>query len=193
MALTLAFHPLTPDRWTDLERLFGPRGAYAGCWCMWWRCSRREFSANGNEGNRRQFRAIVQSGAVPGLLAYDADEPVGWCSVAPRDSYPSLLRSRTLRSDDDPPRWSIVCLFVARPWRGRGVSRALVHAAVDHVRDAGGRLIEAYPTEPAGRRLAPVSSYMGTPEMFSSARFRVYSRPSASRVIMRRSVRAGRK
>src|SRR5262245_14820805 len=27
-------HPLTPERWPDLEQLFGPRGACAGCWCM---------------------------------------------------------------------------------------------------------------------------------------------------------------
>ncbi len=33
-------HPLTPDRWDDLETLFGPRGAYVGCWCMFWRVSR---------------------------------------------------------------------------------------------------------------------------------------------------------
>ncbi len=26
-----AVHPVTPDRWPDLERLFGPRGACGGC------------------------------------------------------------------------------------------------------------------------------------------------------------------
>ena len=25
---------LTPALWPDLERLFGPRGAVGGCWCM---------------------------------------------------------------------------------------------------------------------------------------------------------------
>jgi hypothetical protein len=35
--LDLAFHPLTPERWHDLEQLFGTRGACGGCWCMWWR------------------------------------------------------------------------------------------------------------------------------------------------------------
>ena len=29
------FHPLTKDRWIDFEALFGARGAYGGCWCMW--------------------------------------------------------------------------------------------------------------------------------------------------------------
>jgi GNAT superfamily N-acetyltransferase len=192
MALKLDFHPLTPDRWDDLEALFGPRGGYSGCWCMWWRCSRREFERNGNQGNRLAFRNIVMEGDPPGILAYAGGNPVGWCSVAPRDSYPSLLRSRTLRAVDDRPTWSIVCFFVAREWRGRGVSRALAKAAVDHVRERGGRMLEAYPTDPRGRRLAPVSSYMGTPDMFRCAGFRECARPSKARVVMRREVRRRR-
>ena len=39
---TFGIHPLTPDRWDDLEALFGPRGAYGGCWCMFWRVSRAQ-------------------------------------------------------------------------------------------------------------------------------------------------------
>ena len=27
------YHSLTPDRWGDLEALFGERGACGGCWC----------------------------------------------------------------------------------------------------------------------------------------------------------------
>jgi hypothetical protein len=35
--------PLTSDRWDDLERLFGPeRGAFAGCWCLWFKLGRQE-------------------------------------------------------------------------------------------------------------------------------------------------------
>ncbi len=189
MGVRLEFRPLTRDLWQDLETLFGPRGAYSGCWCIWWRCSRKEFADNGNEGNKRAFRHIVNSGDVPGILAYADSQPVGWCSVAPRDSYPSLQRSPTLKSPDGRPCWSIVCLFISRSWRGRGISRALVHAAVAHVRAAGGRLVEAYPTLPRGRRLSAVSSYMGTPVIFEHAGFRECARPSEARVIMRRELR----
>ncbi len=188
----LEFKPLTAERWADLQALFGPRGAYSGCWCMWWRCSRREFERNGNTGNRAAFRQLVMEGETPGILAYADGQAVGWCSVAPRQSYPSLLRSRTLKAVDDRPAWSIVCFFVARDWRGRGVSKALAKAAVDYVRDRGGKLLEAYPTDPKGRRLAPVSSYMGTPEIFAAAGFRECARPSPSRRVMRRSVRCRR-
>ena len=193
MALDLSFSSLTPDRWSDLEALFGPRGACSGCWCRWWRCSRREFEPNGNAGNHAAFRNIVGRGEVPGILAYASGRPAGWCSVAPRSTYPSLLRSPVLRPADDTPAWSIVCLFVAGDCRGRGVSRRLIRAAVDHVRREGGRLIEAYPTNPRGRRLTAVSSYMGTPEMFEAAGFRECSRPSEARIIMRRVVRPRRR
>ena len=156
---------------------------------MWWRCSRRKFESNGNKGNRKAFRRLVMSGRPPGILAYADGQPIGWCSVAPRETYPALLRSRTLKPVDDRPVWSVVCFFVAKDWRGKGVSRRLAGAAVDYVREQGGKLLEAYPTDPRGRRLAPVSSYMGTPGILSAAGFKVCARPSEVRVVMRRAVR----
>jgi len=71
------FHRLTPERWADFEKLFGPRGATGGCWCMWWRLTGREFDAQKGEGNRRAMKAIVDSGRVPGILAYHEGHPVG--------------------------------------------------------------------------------------------------------------------
>ena len=96
-----AAHPLTPERWADLERLFGERGACGGCWCMWWRLTRREFEQNKGDGNKASLRALVESGPPPGLLAYDGDEAVGWCAVEPRESYPALARSRVLKPIDE--------------------------------------------------------------------------------------------
>lgn len=106
----LEFHPLTRERWSDFEELFGERGAYGGCWCMWWRLTRREFEQQQGEGNRQAMKAIVESVQVPGILAYAAGEPVGWCSVAPREHYGSLNRSPVLKRLDDTPVWSIVRL-----------------------------------------------------------------------------------
>jgi len=83
-------HPLTPKRWPDFETLFGDHGAYGGCWCMWWRSTRREFEERKGEGNRRALKAIADGGKVPGILAYLGQEPVGWCSVAPREEFGSL-------------------------------------------------------------------------------------------------------
>jgi len=182
----LQVHPLTLESWPDFEDLFGARGAYGGCWCMWWRTTRAQFEKQQGEGNRLAMKAIVESGEVPGIVAYQAGKAVGWCSVAPRESYASLNRSHVLRRLDDTPVWSIVCLFVAREHRGKGVAQKLIEAAVTYVREEGGKVIEAYPTVSRSGNLPPVSSFMGIPSMFAWAGFVECARPSDSRMIMRR-------
>jgi GNAT superfamily N-acetyltransferase len=183
--MTMTIHPLTPRRWEEFERLFGTHGAYGGCWCMWWRSTRREFEQRKGEGNRRAMEAIVQSGKVPGLLAYLGREPVGWCSVAPREDYPSLDRSPVLKRLDDRPVWSIVCFYIARAHRGQGIAEALIAGALDHAKKSGAEIVEAYPTPPKKTLLAPVSSFMGLPAMFARAGFAECARPSRSKWIMR--------
>lgn len=185
----LEIRPLTRERWGDFERLFGPKGAYAGCWCMWWRVTRKEFERNQGEGNRRAMKRLVDGGNVPGVLAYRGGEPVAWCSVAPRETHASLERSTVLKRLDDRPVWSIVCFFVAKGERGRGLAVRVLKGAVDYARSRGARIVEAYPTAPRGKELPPVSSFMGVPSLYEKAGFRECARPSNARVIMRRHLR----
>jgi GNAT superfamily N-acetyltransferase len=189
----LQVHPLTPERWGDLEKLFGPRGACAGCWCMYWRLPRSEFNAGKGDGNREAFRRLVASGRVPGILAYDGDEPVGWCAVEPRQQYPGLGRSRVLRPVDDTPVWSVTCLFVRRDHRRTGVSVELLRGAVGHVRRQGGRVVEGYPVEPASGQTADAFAYTGLVSAFRRAGFTEVARGSPVRPIMRRKVARGPK
>jgi GNAT superfamily N-acetyltransferase len=181
----LAFRPLTPGRWPDLVRLFGPRGACAGCWCMYWRRRRSEFVRGKGAGNRSAFRRIVLSGEVPGVLAYDGPEPVAWCAVAPRQAYPVLGNSRILEPVDDEPVWSITCLFVHRDYRRNGVTVPLLRAAVDHVGRKGGRVVEGYPIEPKKGDIPAVFAWTGLASAFRKAGFKEVARRSATRPIMR--------
>lgn len=181
----LAFKPLTKETWRDFEKLFGKSGACGGCWCMWWRQTRREFDENHGERNRRAMKRIVDSGKVPGILAYSSGEAVGWCSVAPRDDFLSLNRSRVLKKLDDTPVWSIVCFYVSKAHRSRGAMDQLISGAVEHVRRSGGKVAEAYPTRPRGKRLVQVSSFMGTPTPFERAGFTECARPSEAKLVMR--------
>lgn len=186
---SLDVHPLDPERWDDLEALFGPNGAYGGCWCMWWRRTRAEFDDEKGEGNRRALKAIVDAGRTPGLIGYVDGEPAGWVSIAPREAYGTLERSPVLKRLDDEPVWSIVCLYVGRPWRGAGLARSLVEAACEWARSNGGRIVEAYPTVPRGEGpLPPVSSFMGVPSLYESAGFEIRARPSKARAIVRRDL-----
>ena len=185
--LTLEVHPATPDCRNDLERLFGPRGACGGCWCMWWRLTAKQFEQQKAAGNRAAMKRIVQSGEIPGLLAYaaDDDEPIGWCAVAPREAYPRLARSRVLKRVDDAPVWSIVCFFVAKPYRRSGVMRRLIVAAIDYVRLRGGTILEGYPTEPKSERAPDLFLYHGIPSAFAESGFVEAARRSERRPIMR--------
>ena len=181
-------YPLTPRRWSDFEKLFGAHGAYGGCWCMWWRSTRREFEERKGEGNRKALKAIVDSGKAPGIMAFLGKQPVGWCSVARREEFSSLERSPVLKRLDDRPVWSIVCFYVAKGFRGQGIAEVLIGGALDYVKRKGGSIVEAYPTLPKKTPLAPVSSYMGLPAMFVRAGFVECARPSPSKLIMRFSI-----
>jgi GNAT superfamily N-acetyltransferase len=180
--------PLTSERWSDFEELFGEHGAYGGCWCMWWRLSRREFEEKHGEKNRLEMKAIVESGEIPGILCYEDGKTVGWCSVAPRDHFPSLNRSPVLKRIDDTPVWSIVCFFVAAEHREKGLIQRLLRGAIDYVQSQGGKVIEAYPTIQKGDRLPPVSIFMGSPSMFEKAGFIECARPSKRKIIMRYNI-----
>lgn len=180
----LSFHPLTPERWADLEHLFGPRGACAGCWCMWWRLARTEWKRGKGEGNRKAFRKLVRSGAEPGVLAYADGEPVGWCAIAPREQYPALTRSRILKPVDNRPVWSVTCFFIARRFRHQGLSTGLLKAAVDFASARGAKIVEGYPHD-AKKATADVFVYTGLVSAFRRAGFKEVARRSASRPIMR--------
>ncbi|MBC7263698.1 MAG: GNAT family N-acetyltransferase [Chloroflexi bacterium] len=182
---TLHFHPLTPERWADLEALFGPRGACGGCWCMWWRLTRSEFEKQKGGGNKQAMKTIVDSGEVPGLLAYADEQPIGWCAVAPRERFPALERSRVLKRVDDQPVWSIVCFFVAKLYRHRGVSAKLLRAAVEYAGENGATIVEGYPVEPKRASMPDAFAYTGLTSAFRKAGFVEVLRRSETRPIMR--------
>jgi GNAT superfamily N-acetyltransferase len=157
---------------------------------MFWRLTRGEFSRGCRGGNRRAMNRIVRARQTPGILAYVGGVPAGWCSVAPREDFPSLGRSPVLKPLDETPVWSIVCFYIDRTFRRQGLSIRLIRAAIDYVREKGGKVLEAYPTDPGERRLDPISSYMGIPAAFRKAGFREVARPSRVRRIFRYRIRA---
>lgn len=188
----LRFGPLTPANWPAFERLFGEKGACGGCWCMLWRLPRRQFEAQKGGGNRAAMRELVRRGTEPGLLAFDAEQAVGWCALAPREAYPALARSRVMGPVDELPVWSVACLFVDRAWRHRGVATALLRAAARFARDRGARILEGYPVDPGEKKLAAAFAWTGVPAAFERAGFEEVARRSPTRPIMRRTLNPGR-
>ena len=186
--LPLEFRPVTVNEWPDLQALFGPRGAEGGCWCMWWRIPRSEFARRAGEGNRQAMESIIRAGEVPGLLAYREGRAVGWVSVAPRERFPVLDRSRTLRRVDDLPVWSIVCFYVERRLRGAGLCGRLIEAAAEYAHRNGARIVEAYPLDPKHPTARADEAFTGLVQMFLKAGFEVVARRSERRVIVRRAL-----
>jgi len=184
----IEFYPLTVERWTDLEILFGERGACGGCWCMWWRSPRSEFEKQKGQANKDAFKKIVASGKVPGILAYLEGKPIAWCCVGPRNSFPALERSRILKPVDDKPVWSVVCLFVAKPFRRMGVSIQLLKAAVDFAAMNGAKIVEGYPVEPKKQSAPDAFVWTGLASAFRKVGFVEVLRRSETRPIMRYSV-----
>ena len=180
------FHSVTPERWSDLEALFGPRGACGGCWCMYWRLPHADYEAMKGAGNHAALKAIVDEGEIPGLLAYHDGQPVGWVSMAPRLAFTRLERSRILKPVDEQPVWSVVCFFVARPYRRKGLTVQLLNAAVEYARQHGAQIVEGYPEEPRTDRVPDAFAYTGLASAFRKAGFVEVLRRSETRPIMRR-------
>jgi GNAT superfamily N-acetyltransferase len=153
---------------------------------MWWKQTRAEFARQHGEANRIALKAIVDSGIVPGILAYSNDRPIGWCAVESRKSYTALDRSRTLARVDDKPVWAIPCFYVAKDWRGRGLMRDLLTASINWAATNGALIVEAYPFEPRIKRDS--SLYTGVVSVFREAGFVEVMRRSVRRPIMRKTI-----
>ncbi|MDD5503456.1 MAG: GNAT family N-acetyltransferase [Candidatus Thermoplasmatota archaeon] len=166
--------------------MFGKNGACEGCWCMWWRIPYSQFIRQKNEMNRKAIKEIVDSGKVPGILAYFDGAPVGWCAIAPREEYLRLERSRILKRVDEKPVWSVTCFFVAKEFRCKGLTSELLKAAVKYAGGRGAKIVEGYPTDLKKEELPDAFVYTGLASAFVKAGFREVARRSEKRPIMRR-------
>lgn len=182
--------PLTVERWNDLESVFGPKGAYSGCWCMFWRLKWADFSKLTGEERKALLKEMTCRNDVPGVLAYTQEQPIGWCSIGPREHFVRLESSRTLKRLDDLPVWCVVCFFVLKAYRRQGVMTELLRGAVRYAAGQGAEVIEAYPLDMqspqlAGKRLTGYSGYTGIASVFQQAGFVEVGRASDTQLIMR--------
>ncbi len=178
----IVVNPLTFERWKDLESLFGPHDASGGCWCMWWRFKRSEFKELRGEGNKKAMKGLVESGVVPGLIAYIDEIPVAWCSIAPRGDFPVLDRSPVLKRVDDTPVWSITCFFIAERFRNIGMTEHMIKSAVEYAKNNGAAVVEAYPVD---KKKFSAAAFTGFESTFLKLGFKEIARRSPARPIVR--------
>jgi len=184
MEKNLTFRPLTSSNWKDIEKLFGEDSICKSCWCMWWRQSSSEWQKRKGTERKEALKKIVFDGKVPGILAYSKGKPIGWCSIAPREEFHRLEKSRTLKRIDDQQVWSVVCFFVAKQFRRKGVSTMLLKAAVEYAMRQGAKIIEGYPNR-SRKMLNDTIAYTGLASAFLKAGFTDFSSLSKVKTIMR--------
>jgi GNAT superfamily N-acetyltransferase len=180
--------PLSAETWKDFERLFGERGACGGCWCMTWRRAKREFKAEAGAGNKAAMKKLMQSGEPAGILLYRDGEAVGWCSVAPRQQFVALERSRVWARLDDTPVWSVSCFFVAKRHRNQGLSVELLEAAAAYAKKLGAKVVEGYPQDLGEKALPAAFVWTGLQKTYERAGFVEVARRSAAKPIMRKQM-----
>ncbi len=150
MAASITIREIADTDFPLIEKLFGPNGACAGCWCMFWRMRSSEWKLKGqNEPNRRAFQALIEQSKVHAAIAFAGDDPVGWVTFGPRESFPRIENSRVLKRDAPQDTWTIPCFYIPRQWRGKGIANQLLDAAVRFCMDHGAREVEGYPIEKA--------------------------------------------
>ena len=178
-------HPVTEERWPDLVELFD-RPVVRTCFCMYY----RKTGAGTGVGreNRRAMKALVDRGTVPGLIGYEDGVPVAWVSLGGREGYPKLRRSPIMKPVDDRPVWSIVCFFVVRHARGRGLTDRMLEAATDYARAQGARLLKAYPVD-RDERSDPDAMYFGARSIYDRAGFEEVARRKPTRPVVRKALR----
>lgn len=188
---TLRVEALTPSHWPALERLFGAKGACAGCWCMFWRLEEGErFDDVKGATAKKRFQALVTKGKAQGFLAFDGDEPVGWLAAGPRRDFKKLDRAPSLEVDDADRVHALPCFFVKRGHRGQGVASALLAAAVKALKKDGARVLEGYPVKPPkpGAPIPAAFAYTGTVPLFEKAGFEVVQAKATGKQRVRRAL-----
>jgi Tfp pilus assembly protein PilZ/GNAT superfamily N-acetyltransferase len=186
----LELKELSPSLWTDLEKLFGSRGACGGCWCMSWRHPKGEkWSDVKGPTNKRRFKKLVLTRKAHGALAYADGEPVGWVSFDRRRDYARLDRAPSLACDDADQVWSIPCFFIRSGFRGKGVGAELLRFALKCLKRHGAKIVEGYPVKPygSGGPIPAAFAWTGTPPMFEKAGFKLAGSRTSAKLRMRRA------
>ncbi len=167
--------PAAEPYWPDIQDLF----ARTPCWCQYWRLSAGDYGRGSKEElplrhreHSQALRRQLNGASPPGMIAYLDGKLVGWCGLGPRAEMQRILRSRTIPQVDLLPVWSVVCFLVRPGYRRRGVARALLQGAIACARSYHVPALEAYPVDPAGKRIDVNFAYVGTVSLFEKAGFR---------------------
>jgi len=182
----LTFEPLTKANWNKFVQLFGSKGACGNCWCMYYRLNKLEYQeGKAEDGNKSAMKQIVWENKPTGVLGFYDGQAIAWCAFAPREDFIKLEKSRVHKRIDDKTVWSIPCFFIDKDFRRHGVSVELLKGVIKYAKEAGIKIIEAYPTTPTQEKLADSFAWIGLYKSFERAGFEIVDRTSKNRPMVR--------
>ena len=182
----LTFEPLTKTNWNKFVQLFGSKGACGNCWCMYYRLNKLEYQEGKvDDGNKSAMKQIVWENKPTGVLGFYDGQAIAWCAFAPREDFIKLEKSRVHKRIDDKTVWSIPCFFIDKDFRRHGVSVELLKGVIKYAKEAGIKIIEAYPTTPTQEKLADSFAWIGLYKSFERAGFEIVDRTSKNRPMVR--------
>jgi hypothetical protein len=185
----LTVRALTPDTWDAFaDMVERHNGVFGGCWCTWFHTMPSEKTRT-YEGNRALKEQLVREGRAHAALVFDGDEAVAWCEFGSCAELPNIYHRKQYDEEADlHPDYRITCIFVDKRYRRRHVSALALHGAVDLIAEAGGGVVEGYPHDPEGRRVAVL--YDGTRSLFENEGFELVRRKGQRNTVMRQTVAA---
>lgn len=198
--MKVEYKELKPSMWKDVERLFGPKGACGGCWCISWRLHKGGKLWNETKGSKakRMLNNLVKKGKAKAILAYVDGVPAGWLTFGPRSDFPRLETAKAYKVEDvdqaRPERsrevWSFPCFFIAPPYRNKGIGRGLLAAAVQAAKEQKAKILEGYPVPLTkdGKKLPATFSWTGPLKLFEEFGFKIIRRESYSRPLVRKKL-----
>jgi GNAT superfamily N-acetyltransferase len=139
------------------------KGAPHNCWCTAWIAVDKKNKKAEKSEKKTTIKRRIEKGIPVGLLAYSKGEAIGWCAVAPRETY------RPLGGDETKDTvWSVVCFFIKRDYRGQGLTALFLDEATNFAKNYGAKYIEGYPVA----KDSPSYRFMGFKPTFEQAAFR---------------------
>lgn len=169
------FHPVTRERWKDFEHLFECKGSPHYCWCTVWRDVKKKGAKPDKSEKKASMKARINKNIPVGIVAYVSNEPVAWCSIAPKETYRELGGEKNKDGI-----WSVVCFFIKRPYRKSGLSSLLLAEAIKYAKANGAKFVESYPVDPD----SPSYWFMGFKSLFENAQFKCTGKAGKRRNVM---------
>ncbi|KAA3612914.1 MAG: GNAT family N-acetyltransferase [Planctomycetota bacterium] len=118
------------------------------CYCVaWWVPDWTGWGERSADQNRSLRQSLFAEGIFDGYFWIENGEPVAWCQVAPRGSWPKLMRQFELQ--EEPGGWALGCFLIPPAQRGRGLARVLLKGVLADLRRRGVAFVEAFPKQSA--------------------------------------------